>query len=263
MHTPVVFIHPEEDQEVVARELAIYDFYAMPIVDHDGRMLGIVTFDDVVDVVEDEAVEDQELFGGMAPSEEDYVDQTFWQAIKQRFPWLALFLVLSSGSGFIITWFGNKGYSGEKPFFIYVFALLPMIAAMAGNAATQTATLVIRAISIRDVTTSNALEVVGRELRLGFVMGLLLGALAFVRAVITSHEYALSLGAAVTASVVAVMGVATVTGAALPMFFKRLGFDPAVMSSPLIATVIDIVTITLYLSVSVLVYVSFIAPHLA
>jgi magnesium transporter len=257
----VIAMPPEADQEEVARELAIYDFFAMPIVDRDERMLGIITFDDLLDVAVEEAVEDQELFGGVSPSEDPYMQQTLWQGGKQRFPWLMAFLVLSSGSTFVLSAFAHAGYTGD--FFLYAVALVPMIAAMAGNAATQTATLVIRAIAIQDIKPRHALGVLWRELRLGFLMGLALSLPAFGRAMMASGDYGVYLGCALAASVVIVMGISTMTGALLPILFKSMGLDPAVMSSPFIATIIDIVTITIYFSIAVLIHEHFLIHAVA
>jgi len=249
MHPNVVRLRENLDQEVVAQELALYDFVAMPVVDADNKMLGIVTFDDVVDVLESEAREDQDLFAGMSPSQDEYVDQTVGQGLRQRLPWLAAFLLLSSGSTFVLSAYEHQGYISG--FFKGVIILLPMVMAMAGNAATQTATLVIRSLNVRDIQGRDVGRIIGRELVLGLLMGLCLAAPVFLRAYLAAHDLPWLLGMAMCGSIVIVLGLATGIGAALPMGFKGLGLDPAVMSSPFIATFIDIVTVVLSFQIAI------------
>jgi magnesium transporter len=250
MHTNVISLHEDVDQEVVAQELALYDFVAMPIVNSRGQLVGIVTFDDVVDVLDDEAAEDQELFGGLSPSRDDYIDQTIPQGLQQRLPWLAMFLVLSSGSTFLLDFYQGAGYSGG--FFLGVFALLPMVMAMAGNAATQTATLVIRALNIQDIKGKDVGRVIGRELLLGLMMGAVLAGLGFGRAWMTADATPILLGLTVAASLLIVMGLSTMIGAALPIMFHAVKLDPAVMSSPFIATFIDIISVFVFFQISIM-----------
>ena len=252
MFTNIIRMREDTDQEILAQELALYDFVAMPIVDANDRMVGIVTFDDVVDVLESEAAEDQDLFAGMSPSKDDYVDQTIPQGLRQRLPWLLMFMVLSSGSTFLLDWYEKNGYMDG--FFKGVMILLPMIMATAGNAATQTATLVIRAINVRDIAGRDVGRVIAREMLLGFSMGLVLSLVAFSRGWVAAVEDPLLLASAFGAIMVMVLTVSTGIGAALPLLFRAMRLDPAVMSSPFIATFIDVVVTLLCFQVSIMVY---------
>lgn len=248
MFRNVISVTPETDQEEVANILTLYDFYALPVVDESKRMLGIVTFDDVADVMSEEATEDLEKFGAVLPSDMPYERAGIMEHVRRRVPWLLGFLVLSSISGFIIVK-AEQRYHSQGTFLLYgmLVALYPMLTATAGNAGSQVAAQMIRAIATGEIREADRWRVLAKEFWVSIVMGVVLGALAFVRAMMTSdRQHWWFIGTSVAGALVAMLLIANAMGAMLPLLLKRLGFDPALMSGPLIATLIDIFSAVVY-----------------
>jgi magnesium transporter len=257
MRANLITIDADMDQEHVAREAALCDLLALPVVNARGRMLGIVTHDDVMDVVDEEAGEDIELFGAVIPGEEgrDYLSTPVLEHCRARIPWLVVLLFLGSVSGFLIIHFERVMKSGfDIVWYGLLFSLTPMLCGTAGNAATQSATVVIRALATGELDLMALGRVVRKELLVGLLMGAILALCGFGRAMI-SHtatvEQALVFGGIVSLSIFLAIIYATTAGAFLPLLFKRLNLDPAVMSSPLLATINDSVVILIYFSVAI------------
>jgi len=266
MFKHVVSVKPNTDQEEVAQILTLYDFLALPVVDDWNRMLGIVTFDDVADVMSEEAGEDLERFGALLPSEQSYDRSSIWDHIRRRVPWLAFLLLVSSISGFIIR-FAEQAYFGigtdagatrsateSLMLFTLLFALYPMLTGAAGNAGTQAATVMIRGMASGEIGPGDRWRALRKELLIGLLMGILLAVLGFVRAMLgADRSHWLFLGASVGVALIAMLLIANLMGALLPLLSERLGFDPAVMSGPLIATLTDILSATVYFSIAALI----------
>lgn len=239
-------VRPDLDQEEVADELALYEVIALPVTDTDNHMLGIVTFDDVIDVLEEEAVEDQEYFAGLTPTTEDGADHSLWRDIWQRLPWLIGFLVLGSLSGFLLSYFLTSFQSAEAILLFGVLvSLQPMLTGAAGNAGTQSVTLSIQAISLGERDWGAWRAVLTREICLGAALGACLAVVAYGRALL-SGSHATYLAASVSLAIIVCVSLSTTLGALLPMIFKKLGLDPAVISSPLITTLMDLLSVAVY-----------------
>jgi magnesium transporter len=257
MHTNIVTIPPEMDREDAARQMADFDLMAVPVVDQAGKMLGIVTHDDALDVVESEASEDFEKFGAVIPHGEErtYLTTPVIQHCRARIPWLVLLLFLSSISGFLLVSYESVVTADFDPlWFVLLASLAPMLMATAGNAGTQSATVIIRDLATGNLEISELGRVFLKEAAIGLLMGAILALCAFGRALMTteiSMAQASAFGLILAAAIFLTMIFATSTGAILPLAVKRLRLDPAVMSSPLLATIIDNVTILIYFTIAI------------
>jgi magnesium transporter len=257
MHTNLVTITPDLDREDAARQCADYNLIALPVVDDSGEMLGIVTHDDVMDVLEEEAAEDLELFGAVIPGDEErsYLRTPVLQHCRARIPWLVVLLFLSSISALLLLHYEEVMKSGfDLMWYGLLFSLTPMLCATAGNAGTQSATVVIRDLATGDLDVGEIGRVFLKELAVGLLMGAILAACGFVRALISeniSFDQAMIFGGIIAVSIFLAIAFATTAGALLPLIVKRVNLDPAVMSSPLLATIIDNVAILIYFSVGI------------
>lgn len=244
MFRNVISVTPDTDQEEVAQILTLYDFLALPVADESRQMLGIVTFDDIADVMEEEAGEDLERFGAVLPSELSYERTSIWDHVRRRAPWLVTLLLLSSVSGFVIAY--AEGHVLE---FALLVTLFPMLTATAGNAGTQVATLMIRGLATGEIARGDIWPVLWKELFVGLAIGVVLAVLGFGRAMLGGNpEVWLFLGFSVGAALIAMLLIANLMGALLPLMFHMFGWDPALMSSPLLATITDILSAIVYFS---------------
>lgn len=259
MHTKLITLPPETDREKAARECADYDLIALPIVDAAGKMLGIVTHDDVVDVLGEEAAEDLEKFGGLIPGDEDktYLTMPVIQHFKSRIPWLVLLLFLSSFSGFLLVHYEGVIKSGfDLAWYGLLFSLAPMLMGTAGNAGTQAATVVIRNLAAGNLESGRGAlrQVFLKEIMVGLMMGSILAVCGFLRAMMSdtvSYTMAIEFGCIVATAIFITLTFSTTAGALLPMVVKKFNLDPAVMSSPLLATVSDNVTVMIYFTIAI------------
>lgn len=245
MHTDIVSINVYEDQEEVSEKFKKYGFIAIPVVDNEKRLVGIITVDDIFDVIEEEATEDMERMAGVLDdSDTEYLDMSVWQQVKNRFPWL-FFLKLS----YILT---GSIISTSEATLASVPALIiymPMLMGTGGNSGSQSATLIIRGLSVGDIELKDALRVLWKEFRISFVIGLSLSVLNFARVMIEQRGDPLQVQIALTVSVamIAIVVAAKCIGSMLPMAAKKVGIDPALMASPMISSLTDMVSIGTYL----------------
>jgi magnesium transporter len=255
----IIVVQATDDREKVAQELARYDLLAIPVLDAQGRMVGIVTHDDVIDVVVQEATEDVHRLGAVGPLEEDYLEADFFTVWKNRAFWLAcLFL-----GGMLTVWaLGTFHLALETVSVLALF--IPLCISTGGNSGSQAATLLTRALALGQVTTRDWLRVLRHELLMGLALGLTLGvlgfALGFARAMLLpSHHLQNSSGDpvdpwmlawVVTLAVIGICLWGTLVGAMLPFVLKRVGIDPAIASSPLVATLVDVTGILIYFSIA-------------
>ena len=237
MDRDVISVRIEDDQEDVANEIARYDFIAIPVVDNQNRLVGIVTHDDAADVMQEEATEDAHLLGAVQPLEDGYVETPFFILAWKRGIWLVILLGAASLTARVLKFF-EPNDSGE-----WMVLFLPMVLASGGNAGSQSATLVIRALAL-DETNGRVAWIAWRECRIGALLGLTLALLSFgaARMMVPGREPPLI----VAATVFAVVGIGTLAGAMLPLALKRLGMDPAFMSNPLIAALSDVLGVVIY-----------------
>lgn len=247
MLTNLISVTTQTDQEEVARMLSKYNFLALPVVDGDNRMVGIVTFDDAMDVMEDEATEDIEIMGGMLPSEKTYLKSTVLDLFRHRIPWLLLLMVSATFTGMIITSF-EDALAAQ----VALTAFIPMLMDTGGNSGSQSSVTVIRALSLGELKFEDIGRVIWKELRTALFCGVVLASVCFAKIWLVDHllmqnpsvTLLVDLVVCVTLCVTVVMAKAV--GCTLPLIAKKLGFDPAVMASPFITTIVDALSLLVY-----------------
>jgi magnesium transporter len=254
MERDVVTATEETDQEEVARMFADHDLAALPVVDEQGRMVGIVTVDDIVDVVREEATEDIQKIGGMEALDLPYFETGFWELARKRAGWLAaLFL------GEMLTATAMAHYEEELAQAIVLALFIPLIISSGGNSGSQAATLIIRALALREARLRDWWRVARREVLSGLVLGSVLATIGFFRIVLWQKfgnvygEHYLLVAATVALSLIGVVMFGTVCGSMLPFILRRLGFDPASASAPFVATLVDVTGLVIYFSIASLV----------
>ena len=251
METNVISVNSLDDQEEVANMFTKYSFLALPVVDSDLRMVGIVTFDDAMDVLEEETTEDMEIMAGITPSEKTYYRSSPWELFKHRIPWLLLLMVSATFTGIIITHFENALAAQ-----VVLTAFIPMLMDTGGNSGSQASVTVIRALSLDDIEFEDLPVVIWKEIRTAVLCGISLAAACFAKLMIVDkmilgNEAVNTTVAAVVCSTMALtVLVAKLIGCSLPMIAKKLGFDPAVMASPFITTIVDAVSLLVYFAIA-------------
>jgi magnesium transporter len=245
MERNLVTVEATDDQEAVAAKVADYDFLAIPVVDHEQHLVGIITHDDVIDVLQREATEDAYLAGAVGPLEEGYLSIPWLEFTRHRAPWLAILF-----GGAIMTIFALKSYHETIEQVAWLVLFLPLIVSCGGNSGAQSATLIIRALTTKEITPALWLSVVWRELMIGIALGLFLGAIGYVIGCFVAPTYAAALIIPLTLVLVVTCG--TLVGSLLPLLFARLGWDPALMSAPFVTVIVDILGIVVYMNVALL-----------
>lgn len=251
MHTDVVAVSEQMDQEEVSQVFAQHDLIALPVIDAAGRMKGIVTVDDIVDVVQEEATEDIHKIGGMEALDGPYLQIGFMQMIRKRGGWLsALFL------GEMLTATAMGYYEDEIARAVVLALFIPLIISSGGNSGSQASTLVIRAMALGEVRLRDWWRVIRREIAAGLVLGMILGAIGLSRILLwparaqAYGEHYLLVGFTVASSLIGVVLFGTITGSMLPFLLRRLGFDPASASAPFVATLVDVTGLIIYFTMA-------------
>ena len=245
MDKDAISVRVDEDQEAVANKMARYDFIAMPVVDDQGRLVGIITHDDVLDIMQQEATEDVHMLGGVSPLEDGYLSTPFFTLAWKRGIWLVLLLVAGFGTSAVLS-----HYNDETKHLLWLVWFLPLVLASGGNAGSQSATLVIRAMALGQLSRETQFRIGRRELATGLVLG---GTMALLGFVFASRYVALADAGVVAGTVALVVTFGTVNGTVLPIALKQMGMDPALMSNPLIASLSDILGVLIYYNVALLV----------
>jgi magnesium transporter len=254
MHTDVVSVTAVQDQEVVADIIAQHDLLAVPVVDEVGTMQGIITVDDIVDVVHEEATEDIQKLAGMEALELPYLRTGLGTMLKKRAGWLMVLFL-----GEMLTATAMAHYEGEIAQAVVLALFIPLIISSGGNAGSQASTLVIRALALGEVRLHNWWRVMRREFATGCALGVLLGLIGFLRIVAWQvffdayGAHVLLVGLTVGMSLVGVVLWGALAGSMLPLFLHRLGFDPASASAPFVATLIDVTGLVIYFNVASLI----------
>ena len=247
MLTNLIYVNTQTDQEEVAKMLSKYNFLALPVVDGEERMVGIVTFDDAMDVIEEETTEDIELMGGMLPSEKTYLKSTAFDLFKNRIPWLMLLMVSSTFTGLIIT-----SFEGALAAQVALTAFIPMLMGTGGNSGSQSSVTVIRALSLDELRFADIWRVIWKELRTSVLCGVALALVCFAkiwlidRMLMGNEDITLMVNAVVCLALAVTVVIAKIVGGVLPLAAKALGADPAVMASPFITTIVDAVSLLVY-----------------
>ncbi|SHH06291.1 magnesium transporter [Bradyrhizobium erythrophlei] len=245
---------PLMDREDVARLISKYDLLAVPVVDH-GRVIGIVTVDDVIDAIVQESTEDVQKFGGMAAINEPYMEVGFWQMMKKRGGWLcALFL------SEMLTASAMQGYEGELEKAIVLTLFIPLIMSSGGNSGSQATSLLIRALALRQLEIKDWWRVALREIPSGLALGAVLGLVGIVRIALWQYlgfydygEHWMLIALTVAATLVGIVMFGSLTGSMLPFVLQRIGFDPASASAPFVATLVDVTGLVIYFTVASLI----------
>ena len=245
MLTNLISVTTHTDQEEVAHMFGKYDFLALPVVDNENRMVGIVTFDDAMDVMEDEATEDIEMMGGMLPSEKTYLKSSVWELFKNRIPWLLLLMVGATFTGMIINGF-------ESALTPALVAFIPMLMGTGGNSGSQSSVTIIRALSLGEIEISDLPRIIWKEIRTAVLCGVALGIVCFIkiwlidRWLLGNKEIDLMINAVICLAMMVTVLVAKLVGTVLPMIAKAVKLDPAVMASPFITTIVDALSLLVY-----------------
>jgi len=244
METDVAAVNVMDDQEEVARKVAKYDLLAIPVVDEERRMLGIITHDDVIDVMQEEATEDAHLSVGVQPLEESYLKTPILTLSWKRGMWLTILFIAA-----LLTAFALQYYEGDIESYTWLVLFIPLVISAGGNSGSQSATLVITALARGDVKLTDWFRVVRRELAMGMLLGGFLALIGFAASALLTHHLISAAVVAVTLILVVLCG--TLSGSILPLIFRRLGLDPALMSNPFVAGIIDILGIVIYMNVAI------------
>ena len=243
----IISVTTHADQEEVGRLFRKYDFLALPVVDGENRMVGIVTFDDAMDVIEEETTQDIEMMGGMLPSERTYLKSSVWELFKNRIPWLMLLMVSATFTGLIIT-----GFEDSLAAQVALTAFIPMLMGTGGNSGSQSSVTVIRSLSLGELEFADLPRVLWKEIRTAVICGLALAAVCFVkiwlvdRLLLNNEDITLMIDAVVCIALFITVVLAKIVGAALPLGAKALKLDPAVMASPFITSIVDAVSLLVY-----------------
>ena len=251
MESNLITVTTHTDQEEVARMMSKYNLLAIPVVDGDDRMVGIVTFDDAFDVMEDETTEDMEIMAGMTPSDKTYLRSSPFDLFRHRIPWLALLMVSATFTGLIISSFEEKLAA-----MVCLTAFIPMLMDTGGNSGSQSSVTVIRAISLGELEFRDLGKVIWKEVRTAVMCGLVLSVLCVAKILLVDHlmlhtegvNFTVALTVGLTLAVTVLC--AKIVGCTLPMLAKKLGFDPAVMASPFITTIVDALSLLVYFGIA-------------
>ena len=251
MESNLITVTTHTDQEEVAQMMSKYNLLAIPVVDGDNRMVGIVTFDDAMDVMEDEVTEDMEIMAGMTPSDKTYLRSSPFDLFRHRIPWLSLLMVSATFTGLIISSFEEKLAA-----LVCLTAFIPMLMDTGGNSGSQSSVTVIRALSLSELEFSDLPKVIWKEIRTALLCGVTLFALCFVKVLLVDKLLLQTEGVDMTVALVVSLTIAVtvlcakMVGCTLPMLAKKLGFDPAVMASPFITTIVDALSLLVYFGIA-------------
>ena len=243
MDTNLLYAHTTDDQEEVAQIISKYDLIALPIVDHEMCMVGIVTVDDAMEVLEEETTEDISIMAGVNPSDDSYFETSVLEHVKSRLPWL-LFLMLSA----TVTQMIMNHYESALAVMPQLAGFIPMLTGTGGNCGSQSSTLVIRGISVGEIEFGDLFKVIFKEVRVAVLISLILSVVNGIRIIIMGQGdvmIAVTIGLTMACTIV----IAKVVGCTLPLLAEKVGLDPAIMATPLISTLVDISTISVYFAI--------------
>ena len=247
METEIISVYTHSDQEQVAQLFTQYDLLALPVIDQDGRMVGIVTFDDAMDVMVDEATEDITKMAAINPSEKTYFETSVLQHAKNRIPWLLILMFTSIITGTIITRYENA--FAAIPLLV---SFIPMLMDTGGNCGSQSATLIIRGIALDEIRFTDLFKVMFKEFRISLIVGAFLAVANGVRIFIQYHNPGLAV--VIACSLMGTVIMAKLVGCTLPLLAKKVNLDPAIMASPLITTLVDTFSILIYFNIATVLF---------
>lgn len=244
MHENVISLTTMMDQEEVAKQFKKYDFTSMPVVDNENRLVGIITVDDVVDIMEQEATEDIEMMAAILPNDKPYMRTGVYEEWKKRIPWLLLLMISATFSGMIISSF-------EEALSVYVVltTFIPMLMGTGGNAGGQASTTIIRGLSLNELEFEDMPKVMFKEFKVSALCGVTLAVANFAKLMLF-EKVGLQVALVVSLTILVVVIIAKLVGCTLPMLAKKIGFDPAVMASPFITTIVDVISLLIYFEIA-------------
>ena len=251
MDTNIIFVHTNEDKEVVAKEMSKYDLLALPVVDNENRLVGIVTVDDAIDVIEEEATEDIEKMAAIIPSDKPYLSTSPFEIWRKRMPWLIFLMLSATFTSVIISSFEQRLMACAV-----LTAFIPMIMGSGGNAGGQTSATIIRGLALEEIRMKDIFRILFKELRVSLLCGSVLAIATFAKMLLIDNlilgnsEVTVTIAAVVSLTLIVTIIVSKLTGALLPVLAKRIGFDPAVMASPFITTIVDAISLLIYFGVA-------------
>lgn len=240
MEKDVIKVNTHDDQESIAGIFMKYGFLALPVVDKENRLTGIITVDDIMDVIEQEATEDFQLMAAMSPSEEAYLDTDVFTLAKQRLPWLLILMISATFTGRIMLKFENVLAS-----VVILSTFIPMLMDTGGNSGNQSSTLIIRGLAVGEITAKDWLKVLWKEIRISSIVGIVLSAVNFLRLILI-ERVELIIALTVSTTLLVTVITAKMIGGTLPLLAKKLRLDPAIMAGPLITTIVDAISLILY-----------------
>ena len=247
METNLISVSTHTDQEEVALMFSRYDFLALPVVDLENRMVGIITVDDAIDVMQDEATEDMEMMGGILPSEKTYIRSSPWDLFKSRIPWLLLLMVSATFTGMIISSFESALATHAA-----LIAFIPMLMGTVGNSGSQSSVTIIRALSLEELHLGDLARVIWKEIRTAVLCGFVLSVVCYLKIwlvdglLLGNSDISPLINLVVCLALFATVLIAKVVGAILPLLAKALKLDPAVMASPFITSIVDALSLLVY-----------------
>lgn len=259
MDTSVIFAHTNEDKEVVAKEMSKYDLLALPVVDRENRLVGIITVDDAIDVIEEEATEDIEKMAAIIPSDKPYLATSPFEIWRKRIPWLILLMLSATFTSLVITSFEDKLVATTAG--TVLIAFIPMIMGTGGNAGGQTSVTIIRGLALEEIKMRDIFRILFKELRVSLLCGITLAVATFAKMLLIDYlilknvtgtfpQVAL-LCFVVSLTLLVTIIASKLVGCVLPVLAKRLGFDPAVMASPFITTIVDVLSLLIYFGIAI------------
>jgi magnesium transporter len=244
METNIISVHTLDDQEDIANIFRKYDLLAIPVVDKEGRLVGIITIDDIVDIIEQENTEDFQRMAAMQPSDEEYLKTSVVELAKHRVTWLLILMLSATLTGSIIQKYQDVLYSVA-----ILTSFIPMLMDTAGNAGSQSATLIIRGLALEEINLNDILRVMWKELRISILVGIVLAVVNFAR-ILIMQQASVWVAATVSFSMIITVILAKVIGGSFPILAKKIGLDPAIMAGPLITTIVDALALTAYFSIA-------------
>jgi len=248
MNTQIISVHTTDDQEVVADSVRKYDLLSIPVTDHEDRLVGIITVDDIVDVIEEENTEDFEKMAAMLPSDDEYLKTSVFEMAKNRLPWLVFMMLMATLTGLIITYFEDV-LSSAAGIGVTLTASIPLLMGTGGNCGSQASTLAIRGLALGEIEIKDILRVLWKEVRVALMLGFVLAVLNYLRMIFmtdATQAVALTVSLAMFVTVI----IAKALGCTLPLLAKTIHLDPALMASPIITTLVDAASLTVLFTIA-------------
>ena len=247
MNNDVIYVTTHTDQEDVANVIKEYDLTSIPVVDSEDKLVGIVTIDDIIDIIEEETTEDIEKMAAILPTEKSYLKQSVFEIFKSRILWLLLLMISATFTGKII-----RHYEIALSSYVILTSFIPMLMDTGGNASGQSSVTIIRSLSLNDIGFNDTLKIIWKEFRVSLIVSVVLGICNFVKLVFIDNV-AFNIALIVCMTLILVVIIAKIIGCTLPILAKKIGFDPTVMASPIITTVLDALSLTVYFKIATMV----------